>query len=110
MIPYVICEAKPDYKRPSIDHMYGIVEKSKLHSLLLEKLVEFVYDRIDLDKLNSIKDIEKFWYNFYTDSFMGNTPWSAAAVIDGEWEFVSPTDEELFEALMLEKNKENSSD
>ena len=88
MIPYVICEANPDYKRPSIDHLYGKIEKNKLDSFLVDKLVKFVYERIDLDKLNSIKDIKQFWDDFYIDSYMCNSPWSAMAVINGGWKYV----------------------
>jgi hypothetical protein len=103
LIPYIIMEANPDYKRPAVCHKYGKIEKSKLYGFLLTKLVDFVYERIELDELNSVKDVEYFWENFYSESFMSNSPWSAMAVINGEWNDISPTDEELFTALIAKK-------
>jgi hypothetical protein len=68
-------------------------------------LVKFVYERIDLDELSSIKDIKKFWDDFYVDSFMNNSPWSAMAFINGEWNDVTPIDKKLFNELMKIKNQ-----
>lgn len=107
LIPFVILEAHPDYKRPYVLPFFGMIEKDKLKATILTKLVEFVYDRI-FDNLNCVKDIEKFWGEFYGDSHMGNTPWQATAILNGVWEDISPNNEELFEALTEEKKKYRS--
>ena len=106
-IPYVILEAHPDHKRPCAIQRLGLVEETKLHSSILESLVEFVYDRIDIECVKSVKDIETFWDEFYSDNYMCMTPWEATAFIDGKWEDIVISNEELLEALIKEKQKEN---
>jgi hypothetical protein len=105
LIPYVIMESYPDYKRPHILPIFGMSPQDKLDDVLLKKLVDFVYDRIDIENLNSVEDIEYFWENYYNECYMDNTPWEATAIIDGVWENVNPSNESLFKALIKEKNK-----
>lgn len=66
LIPYVILEAHPDWKRPYVLPEFGMIQEDKLTDFLLEKLVEFVYDRIDIENLNNIDDITNFWEHYYT--------------------------------------------
>jgi hypothetical protein len=106
LIPFVILSAHPDYKRPYVLPFFGMIEEDKLKDTILEKLVDFVYDRIDMDHVNSVKDVEKFWEEFYSDSYMDNPPWEANAIINGVWEEVDITNIELFEALVEEKKKD----
>jgi hypothetical protein len=103
LIPYVIMEAHPDYKCPYILPEFGMIPEDKLKDHLLEKLVEFVYDRINIENLNSVDDIENFWENYYNDCYMDNVPWDARAIINGIWENVSPSNEVLLDALIKEK-------
>jgi len=106
LIPFIILEAHPDYKRPYVLPFFGMIEEDKLKDTILEKLVDFVYDRIfDIDNLSSVKDLEKFWENFYSDSYMDNPPWEATAILNGVWEDVCPNNEELFNALIKERTK-----
>jgi hypothetical protein len=105
LIPYVIQEAYPDWKRPYVSSFFGMVQEDKLTDEVLEKLLDFVYDRIDIENLNSVDDIEKFWENYYNEYYMDNSPWQATAIIDGIWKNVNPSNEELFNALIKEKNK-----
>ncbi len=105
LIPYVIISAHPDYKRPYILPQFGMISEDKLKDYLLEQLVEFVYERIDIENLKNVDDIDNFWKHFYDDCYMDNSPWEATAIIDGIWENVSPSNEELFNALIKEKDK-----
>lgn len=109
LIPFVILEACPDYKRPYVLPIYGMVEECKLTDTILEKLVDFVYSRIDIDELCDLEDIDKFWDEFYSDYYMENSPWEAKAIVNGAWENVNPTNEELFNALITIKNEECTS-
>ena len=105
LIPYVILSAHPDYKRPYVLPQFGMIEEDKLKDYLLEQLVYFVYDRIDIENLESVDDVYNLWENFYVDCYMDNNPWEAKAIIDGKWKNVEPSNEELFKALIKEKNK-----
>lgn len=105
VIPYVILEAHPDYKRPYVKPVYGMVQKSKLIDTLLENLVDFVYDKIDIDNLTDVKDVDNFWREFYNDTYMSNPPWEATAIINEEWTDISFSSFELFSRLLEEKNK-----
>jgi hypothetical protein len=104
-IPYVILEAHPDYKRPCAIQRLGLVEETNLHSSILDILVEFVYDRINIECVKSVEDIETFWSNFYGDRYMCMSPWDASAFIDGKWKDIYISNEELFEALIKEYQK-----
>lgn len=105
MIPYIIIEAHPDNKKPHLSHDFGTIEKSKLDNLLLEKLVEFVLPRIDIENLESKIDVELFWLHFYDECYIDNSPWSAIIFMDGKWIYKSPSDEKLFNSLIKEKNR-----
>jgi hypothetical protein len=104
MIPYMIMEAHPDNKMPYISHIHGIIEETKLNIFILEKQVEFIYNRINIEEINSIKDVEYFWSSFYDDCYMDNPPWEAFAVINCEWKYISYSNIELFEALISIKD------
>lgn len=105
-IPYVIVEAHPDCKRPWVSTHFCVVEETKLHSSILDSLVEFVYDRIGGSEcVKSVKDIETFWDEFYSDKYMSMPPWEATAFIDGKWEDMSISNKELFDALIKEYQK-----
>ena len=105
LIPYVILEAHPDYKRPYVLPYFGMIQEYRLYDFLLEKLVEFVYDRIDISNINSVKDIKYFWDHYYDLYYMDNPPWQATAIINGIWEDINPTNEDVFKKLMeIKKN------
>lgn len=112
VIPYVILEAHPDYKRPYASQMFGYVERNKLESVILQKLVEFVYDKINIEKVKSEEDIETFWEKYYSDysgSYMDMCPWEASAFINGKWQGFTPTDFSLLKELKkLKKRDENT--
>jgi hypothetical protein len=103
IVPYIVCEAYPDYKRPRTRIETRTVHKSQLNACLLKHLVDFVFDRIDVDKLKSAADVGEFWEEFYAEYYMDNYPWEARAFIDGEWKFLNISDEALFAALVAEK-------
>lgn len=106
LIPYVILEENPDYKRSKIDHRFGVIEKRKLYSLLLIEIVGFICDKIDIEDINNIEDIKNFWHEFCSDAFMSNKSWSAMAFINGEWKNVIPSNEDIFEVIILHNTKQ----
>jgi len=103
LTPVVIMEAHPDLKRPYILPFFGMIQENKLKEFLLEKLVEYVNNKIDITIINSIEDIEYFWDNIYSDCYMDNSPWEATAIVNGVWENVNPSNIDLFNALIKEK-------
>lgn len=105
IIPYVIMEAHPDYNKPSVIHLWGSIKKSKLHEFLLKKLVEFVYDKINLQTLNEPRCIEKFWLQFYDNSYMSNIPWSAIMFVNGEWKYKFFNENELLNGLIKKRDE-----
>ncbi len=105
LVPYVISEAHPDYKSPSVKTIYGFVSQDELDNFLLNELVKFVWNFNDRFDLDSVDDIVNFWDNFYGNWSMMNPPWEAKAVINGKWIDVTPSDEKLFEKLVDYKKK-----
>lgn len=105
LVPYIIMEANPYRNMPSIKHICGSTQKSNINKILLEKLVEFVCCKIDLQNLENIGHIKSFWRHFYDKQYMNNNPWIGIVFINGEWIYKCPGDDELLVALLKEKNK-----
>lgn len=105
-IPYVILEAYPDYKRPYVLPRFGFAKKNEVQSVILKELVEFVYDRIDIKCVKSEEDIQTFWDNYYSNSYMDMRPWEATAFINDTWCNISPSNEELLQELIMLKDKD----
>ncbi len=95
IIPYVIIEYQSNLTREDVLPNFGMIQQDKLSDFLLTKMVNFVYHKIDVENINSVADIE----NLRT-----NIQWEAMAVINGLWINVSPSNEELFNAFIKEKN------
>lgn len=108
MIPYVISEAYPDYKCPSVEHDFGIVEEQEMETYFLDKISNFVLDRTGDDDLN-LQDINDFFDNYFQEYFMMNPPWSAMVFRNGEWENVTPSNDKIWGHIQLIKlhEKEN---
>ena len=108
MIPYVISEANPDYKRPYLCQDFGVVKEEEMATYFLQKICEFILDRIDIESLKCCHDIENFFENFYDEYFMMNSPWEAVIFRNGEWENMTPSSEEIWghiQLLKLDKEK-----
>jgi len=60
MIPCVISEAYPDYKRPSVQHDFGIVNEEEMETFFFDKISNFVLDRT-CDHDLSLDDITPFY-------------------------------------------------
>lgn len=105
-IPYVISESHPDYKRPWLNQQFGSIDENLKDTFFVEKAVEFIYERIDAEDIESVDDIQKFWDNYYDDCYMDNSPWDARIYINGEWENVCPTNIEIFECIQRIKSGE----
>ena len=110
-IPYVISEAYPDYKRPSLEQHFGTIDEQLIGTFFVEKAAEFIYERTDMDDHQTVDDIKSFWENYFDEYYMDNSPWDARIFINGEWENVCPSNVEIFECLnrmrTVEKNKED---
>jgi hypothetical protein len=98
-IPFVISEACPDYKRPSIVQQFGTCYKSEIPYYFVNKVAEFIFERSDPDAVNDIEGIEYFWKQYYSDYYIDNPPWEANAFIDNKWVNITPTDEEILERI-----------
>jgi hypothetical protein len=105
-IPYVISEAHPDYKRPYLLQDFGVVHEKMFDTFFIEKVAEFICYRTNSNDIKSVDDITKFWYNYFDDYYMDNSPWDARIFINGEWENVTPTDIQIFECIQRMKMEE----
>lgn len=106
MIPFVILEAHPDYKRPSIEHDFGVVREEEIDSYFLDRVCNFILDRTNEDYFKCEYDIQKFFDTFFDESYMANSPWEALIFINGEWENKTPSNEKIWEHIQLLKLQE----
>ena len=96
-IPFVISEAYPDYKRPFVNQIFGTCYRNEISYYFIEKASDFIFERVASSSLNDVIDIKNFWFNYYDEYYMDNTPWEATIFMDGKWLNVTPSDEEIFE-------------
>lgn len=110
MIPYVISVSYPDYKRPCLCQDFGVVKEEEIQYYFLDKVCEFILDRINNNNLNCCQDIENFFNNYYDEYYMDNLPWEAMIFRNGEWENVNPSFELIWEHIQLIKIGKDSSE
>jgi hypothetical protein len=104
LLPYIISTVKKR-KIPYIYNLIGTIEETEYENFFLEDIVGFVYDIIDLDDLESVKDIDNLFDNFYTyDDFMlDDEPWSAYVFHNNTWKSIRPSNIDIYNKLMTEK-------
>lgn len=100
MIPYVISEAYPDYKRPCVEHDFGVVKEEEMETYFLDRVSNFVLDRTGDNDL-SLQDVNDFFDNYFDEYFMMNDPWSAMVFRNGEWENVRPSNDKIWGHIRL---------
>jgi hypothetical protein len=103
MIPYVISEANPDYKRPYLYQDFGVVKEDAMQGYFLDKVCEFILERTDIDSLKCFQNIEAFFNNYYCEDYMDNVPWQAVVFRNGEWENMTPSIESIWEYIQILK-------
>lgn len=103
-LPYIITTVEKG-KIPYIYNNISTIEEDEYENFFLENIVEFVYDRIDLDDLESVKDIDNFFDNFYEykDFILDNEPWSAYIFRNNNWESIRPSNIDIYNKLMTQK-------
>ena len=47
------------------DNSFGSIEEDEYETYFLENIVNFVYNKLNLDEIESVKDIDNFFDNFY---------------------------------------------
>ena len=115
IIPYVIMISYPELSH--IHHVFSSSDKGRLNDNLLEQFVDFMYDRIDTNNLNSVKDIQAFWINININNSnnnnnncnsYNNSLWAVMSFINNSWIYTTPTDDLLFEGLIKERARRGS--
>ena len=111
IIPYVIMISYPELSH--IHHVFSSSDKGRLNDNLLEQFVDFMYDRIDTNNLNSVKDIQAFWINININNnnncnSCNNSLWAVMSFINNSWIYTTPTDDLLFEGLIKERARRGS--
>ena len=107
-IPYVISESHPDYKRPYLFEDFGAVDENMIDTFFVEKVAEFITERCNIDEINQVEDISKFWESYYDEYYMDNAPWDARIFINGKWINVHPTDVQIFDCINRIKSGEKN--
>lgn len=106
MIPYVISEAHPDYKRPYVLQDFGMVKEEEIQTYFLDRICDFILDRVDENDITCENSISTFFNSYYDEYYMDNSPWEAMVFVDGDWQNVTPYVEKIWEHIQLLKNQE----
>ena len=109
-IPYVISTAYPDYKRPSLHQEFGVCLDIDFPNLFTNSCADFIFYRVSDNDIETPKDIESFFDNYYDEYYMGNNPWDANIFIDGEWRQFIPSYEDLFHRILFLKKQDTETE
>lgn len=105
IVPYVVSIARPDRKCPKLEQYFkqGFLTdvKEEAAEIIYEDFIEYVFMYENNKKKNiTVKSFEKCYDEYYSDGCMYNEPWEANAFIDGKWEDITPTHEELYQLYL----------
>jgi hypothetical protein len=103
MIPFVISEAHPDYKRPYLSQDFGQVKEEEMQSYFLNRVCDFLLDRKPIEQINKALDVELFFHNYYDEYYMDNSPWEVMVFRNDDWENANPSFETIWEHIQLIK-------
>ena len=106
-LPYIITTVEKG-KIPYIYNNIGSIEEDECENFFLENIVNFVYNRLNLDEIESVKDIDNLFDNFYEykDFILDNEPWSAYIFRNNTWESIRPSNIDIYNKLMTQKSSE----
>lgn len=110
IIPYVILLAHPDYKGSYTEQIYGCGTLDEIKFQVLKEINYYAYQNIvawyGLENINT-KVIEKLYNGYDIPYGMNEKSWTAKAFINGKWENINPTYEEIVEMIIKNLKKYN---
>jgi hypothetical protein len=84
-VPYIVCTAHPDYKRPYV----SVSQKQTTRETLIDDLTEAYFkalvDELYYSEELSQANLDKFFDNYYREYYMDNSPLEICYFMDGEW-------------------------
>jgi hypothetical protein len=109
LLPYIITTVEKG-KIPYIYNNMGSIEEDEYETYFLKNIVNFVYDRLNLYEIESVKDIDNFFDNFYynDDFLLDNEPWSAYIFKNDDWKSIRPSNVDIYNKLIIQKSSESS--
>jgi hypothetical protein len=90
-IPYIVCTAHPDYKRPRV----SVSQNQTTRETLIDDLTEAYFNAL-VDELYyseeyhgelTQENLDKFFENYYREHYMDNSPLDMNYFMDGEWHY-----------------------
>lgn len=103
LLPCVIMEANPDWKRPYVSSDFNTVNEDDIVPFFLSRICEFILDRMNIGQITSEVDIHSFFEEYYDECYMDNPVWKGMVFRDGEWHDATPSFESIWEQIQQEK-------
>ena len=86
LIPYIVCTAHPDYKRPYVSVDHNQTTRESLESDLADAYFKALVDELCYDHEAITQELlDKFFRNYYREYYMDNSPLDMSYFMDGEW-------------------------
>ena len=104
-VAYIISSIDIDYQPPYLYNDIGVIEKNNAYPFILKNLIDFVYDKIDLQNLKTVEDIEQFWLDYESEIKINNRSWSACIFLDSKWCNIYPNNKELLIELCKKRDE-----
>lgn len=86
IVPYIVCTAHPDYKRPRVDIDFKQTTRESLIDDLSEAYFKVLVDELyyNHDTITQ-ENLDKFFDNYYREHYMDNSPLEMTYFMDGKW-------------------------
>jgi len=120
--PFILNIAYPDNKVSSVKQYYGYDTLKEIKKFVGKKVFNFLYDNLSGSTLYNkdkscfnlgencinVNEIKKFIEDdYYNEIAMRNDPIDARVFINNEWQYITPTYEEMYEYFVNDYNEKN---
>jgi hypothetical protein len=89
IIPYIVETAHPDYKRPCVLVQTKQTTADQLEIALIDEYYDALVNELYYQKEGPMtqESLDKFFENYYHETYMDNSPLSIMYFMDGEWHY-----------------------
>ena len=86
IVPYIVCTAHPDYKRPRVDIDFKQTTRESLESDLTEAYFNALVNELYYNHDTITQELlDMFFRDYYREHYMDNEPIDICYFMDGMW-------------------------
>ena len=108
IIPYIVETAHPDYKRPYVSVATKQTTANQLETALIDAYYDALVNELYYQKEGPMtqESLDKFFENYYSETYMDNAPLSIMYFMNGEWRYFDQPSIEILAKKYEEDSQE----